>query len=51
MMPRIILVPAGADMAICARCNLSAPDDGCRFKIHRGRAFVCPRCKPDRGGK
>ena len=45
------LAERGVATATCARCNLGAVDDGKRFKIHRGRSFICPRCKPDRGGK
>ncbi len=50
-LPRLTIIPAGAPVATCARCNLSAVDDGARFKIHRGRAFICQTCKPNRGGK
>ena len=41
----------GAPQKTCARCNLPRDDDGRRFKIHRGRAFICAACKPDRGGR
>lgn len=49
-MTRTITILPGQTTATCARCHLDDIDDGKRFKIHRGRAFVCSFCKPDRGG-
>jgi len=31
--------------APCARCNLTAPDDGFRRKKHGGKVFLCLRCR------
>lgn len=49
MHPAVYTLSPATPCATCAKCNLSAPDDGRRFKRHGGRVFLCARCKPDRG--
>lgn len=51
MNPHTYTLTTDTPRAICGKCNLSAPDDGKRFKKHGGRVYLCTVCKPDRGGR
>lgn len=48
MNPHVYALTPTTPCATCAKCNLSAPDDGKRFKKHGGKVFICSVCKPDR---